>query len=161
MLRKVLLTVAVAVPLVAGGSALAAADGRAAVPGKGVEVVRLTIVGTAETKVDLGPKGSSAADQEIVALNVLRDGKKIGEGGFVCQFVRVSKSTATDMCTQILSLPDGQITAQGLVTSTAAGPGTYSQAITGGTGAYRTVRGEVKVTSTTTNRVPVTLFLVR
>jgi hypothetical protein len=42
------------------------------------------------------------------------------------------------------SLPQGQITVQGLIDFTDPGP--FTLAITGGTGAYRTARGEVEVT---------------
>ena len=48
----------------------------------------------------------------------------------------------TDQCVATLSLPRGQITAQGLVDRT--GPVPITVAITGGTGAYRTAHGEVE-----------------
>jgi hypothetical protein len=125
-----------------------------------VQVIQLVVKGVQETSVDLGKKGFSQGDQEIVGLNVFRGGKKIGEAGQVCQFVRVTKSSATDLCQIALSLPKGQVTAQGLVKSTAAGPGTFFLAITGGTGAYQTAHGQMKITATTTNEVPVTLYLI-
>jgi hypothetical protein len=126
-----------------------------------VQVIRLVVKGVQESNIDLGKKGFSQGDQEVVGLNVLRDGKKIGEAGQVCQFVRVTQSSATDLCQLALSLPKGQITAQGLVKSTAtAGPGTFFLAITGGTGAYQTAHGQVKITATATNEVPVTLYVI-
>jgi hypothetical protein len=70
------------------------------------------------------------------------------------------KASATDLCQVDMSLSAGQITAHGLVTSTPAGPGTYFLAITGGTGAYQTAHGQVKITATTTNEVPITLYLI-
>jgi hypothetical protein len=60
-----------------------------------------------------------------------------------------------------MSLPAGQITSSGLVRSTPAGPGTFFLAITGGTGAYQTAHGQVKITATSTNEVPITLYLIR
>jgi hypothetical protein len=126
-----------------------------------VQVIQLMVKGVEETNVDLGKTGFSQGDQEIVGLNVFRGGKKLGEAGQICQFVRVAKSSATDLCQIALSLPKGQITAQGLVKSTpTAGPGTFFLAITGGTGAYQTAHGQVKITATTTNEVPVTLYLI-
>jgi hypothetical protein len=126
-----------------------------------VQVIRLVARGVQETNLDLGKKGFSQGDQEVVALNLFRDGKKTGEAGNLCQFVRVTKASATDLCQVDMSLSAGQITAHGLVTSTSAGPGTYFLAITGGTGAYQTAHGQVKITATTTNEVPITLYLIR
>jgi hypothetical protein len=75
-----------------------------------VQVIRLVAKGVQETNVDLGKKGFSQGDQELVALNLFRDGKKIGEAGNLCQFVRVTKASATDLCQVDMSLPAGQIT---------------------------------------------------
>jgi hypothetical protein len=126
-----------------------------------VQVIRLVAKGVQETNLDLGKKGFSQGDQEVVALNLFRDGKKTGEAGNLCQFVRVTKASATDLCQVDMSLSAGQITAHGLVTSTPAGPGTYFLAITGGTGAYQTAHGQVKITASATNEVPITLYLIR
>jgi ABC-type cobalt transport system substrate-binding protein len=125
------------------------------------QVIKLIATGVKETTIDLGHPGFSAGDQEIVALDLSRDGTKVGTGGSICQFVITTTSSASDLCQLALSLPDGQITAQGLVASTPAGPGTYFLAITGGTGSYRTAHGQVKITATTTNRVPFTLYVIR
>src|SRR5215211_2129710 len=129
-------------------------------PVESAQVIRLVVKGVQESNIDLGKKGFSQGDQEIVGLNVLRGGKKIGEAGQICQFVRVTQASATDLCQVALSLPKGQITAQGLIKSTAAGPGTFFLAITGGTGAYQTAHGQVKITATATNEVPVTLYVI-
>ena len=43
-----------------------------------VQVIRLVAKGVQETNVDLGKKGFSQGDQELVVLNLFRDGKKIG-----------------------------------------------------------------------------------
>jgi hypothetical protein len=102
----------------------------------------------------------SQGDQEIVALGLFRDGKGVGEAGSLCQFVRVTKASATDLCQVDMFLPRGQVTAHGLVSSTPAGPGTFFLAITGGTGAYQSAHGQVKVTATTTSKVPITLYLI-
>ena len=126
-----------------------------------VQVIRLVAKGVQETNLDLGKKGFSQGDQEVVALNLFRDGKKTGEAGNLCQFVRVTKASATDLCQVDMSLPAGQITSSGLVRSTPAGPGTFFLAITGGTGAYQTAHGQVKITATSTNEVPITLYLTR
>ena len=161
MRRKYGLAVAAALVLVIGSItvAFASSSGRGSADHR-VQVIRLVAKGVQETNLDLGKKGFSQGDQELVALNLFRDGKKIGEAGNLCQFVRVTKASATDLCQVDMSLPAGQITAQGLVRSTPAGPGTFFLAITGGTGTYQTAHGQVKITATTTNEVPITVYVI-
>src|SRR5215211_3817593 len=161
MRNKLGLATIIALVLVVASITLASASGSGGGSSDhGVQVIRLVVKGVQESNIDLGKKGFSQGDQEIVGLNVLRGGKKIGEAGQICQFVRVTQASATDLCQVALSLPKGQITAQGLIKSTAAGPGTFFLAITGGTGAYQTAHGQVKITATATNEVPVTLYVI-
>ena len=49
--------------------------------------------------------------------------------------------------------------ATGAVRSAQQGPGTFSLAITGGTGRFREARGELLVTATSGNSVPITVEL--
>jgi hypothetical protein len=162
MRRKYGLAVAAALVLAIGSItvAFASSSGRGSAEHR-VQVISLLAKGGQETNLDLGKKGFSQGDQEVVALTLFRDGKKIGEAGNLCQFVRVTEASAADLCQVDMSLPAGQITAHGLVTSTPAGPGTYLLAITGGTGAYQTAHGQVKITATATNEVPITVYLIR
>lgn len=161
MRRKYGLVFAAALVLAIGSTtvAVASSSGGGSTDHR-VQVIGLVAKGVQETNVDLGKKGFSQGDQELAALNLFRDGKKIGEAGNLCQFVRVTKASATDLCQVDMSLPRGQITAGGLVTSTPAGPGTFFLAVTGGTGAYQTAHGQVKIVATTTNQVPITLYLI-
>jgi len=162
MRNKLGLATIIALVLVVASITLASASGSGGGSSDhGVQVIRLVVKGVQESSIDLGKKGFSQGDQELVALNLFRDGKKIGEAGNLCQFVRVTKASATDLCQVDMSLPAGQITSGGLVRSTPAGPGTFFLAITGGTGAYQTAHGQVKITATSTNEVPVTLYLIR
>ena len=161
MRRKYGLAVAAALVLAMGSTAVAFASPSArSSADHRVQVIRLVAKGGQETNIDLGKKGFSQGDQEIVALSLFGDGKRVGEAGNLCQFVRVTRASATDLCQVDMSLPQGQLTAHGLVTSTPAGPGTFYLAITGGTGAYQTAHGQVKITATTTNEVPITLYLI-
>ena len=162
MRNKLGLATIIALVLVVASITLASASGSGGGSSDhGVQVIRLVVKGVQESSVDLGKKGFSQGDQELVALNLFRDGKKIGEAGNLCQFVRVTRASAADLCQVDMSLPAGQITAHGLVTSTPAGPGTFFLAITGGTGAYQTAHGQVKITATATNEVPITVYLIR
>ena len=161
MRRKYGLAVAAALVLAMGSTTIAFATSSARGPANHrVQVIKLVAKGGQETNIDLGKKGFSQGDQEIVALSLFRDGKRVGEAGNLCQFVRVTRASATDLCQVDMSLPQGQLTAHGLVTSTPAGPGTFYLAITGGTGAYQTAHGQVKITATSTSEVPITLFLI-
>jgi hypothetical protein len=160
MSRTRAIAAAVAVGAVVAGAASASAVGEAPTA-KRTEVINLVISGDSETLVDLGPKGFSAGDQEIVAVTVLRDGRKVGRGSSVCQFVEVTAKSALDVCSVVLSLPAGQLTADGLVASSPAGPGPFTLAITGGTGGYRTARGELTVIPQSSDTVPVTVRLIR
>ena len=47
-------------------------------------------------------------------------------------------------CLATLSLPEGQLTAQGLTTLNESGQ-PFTLAITGGTGAYRTAHGQIRI----------------
>jgi hypothetical protein len=161
MSRKFGLAAGVALVLALGSITVAfASSSRSGTADHRVQVIRLVAKGGQETNVDLGSKGFSAGDQEVVAAKLVQDGKRVGEAGSVCQFVRVGKSSAACLDVFTLSLPKGQISTQGLVTSTPAGPGTFVLAITGGTGAYQTAHGQMKVTSTSTDEVPLTLYLI-
>ncbi|MFD7441674.1 hypothetical protein [Streptomyces sp. NPDC059909] len=102
------------------------------------EVVRLTSTGTGTTLVDNGTPGVGIGDQIIVTANLARRGASYGTEGAVCTRV----AAQTTHCTGTFSLPRGQLTWQHLKT-TAVGtpPSDFDVAITGGTGAYATVRG--------------------
>jgi hypothetical protein len=99
--------------------------------------------------VDLGDAGDSRGDQYVFTSDLSREDKKVGIDGGVCTVVRTTDGASTLHCDGINSLPGGQITTAGLVSY---GPGDeafkkdpYFFAITGGTGKYRTARGEVKI----------------
>ena len=72
-----------------------------------VQVIRLVVKAVSNTDVDLGQKGFSQGDQEIVRYDVFQSGKKIGEAGEVCQFTRVTKAFITNLCQAALTLPKG------------------------------------------------------
>jgi hypothetical protein len=103
-----------------------------------------------EAEVDVDPSGPSIGDRFIFSGNLVRNGKRVGVGAGDCVLVLFrpgpdpegEPEAATDQCVATLSLPKGQITAQGLVDRT--GPVPITLAITGGTGAYRTAHGELE-----------------
>jgi hypothetical protein len=128
---------------------------------KSTQVIHLVARNVQEASLDLGEPGDSLGDQFITSDNVFRDGKKVGQDGVVCTLVRlVPRVSATLQCVATLSLLDGQVTAQGLPTFT-DGPGSFILAITGGTGAYRTAHGQVKITEASPGVARLALFLIR
>jgi hypothetical protein len=102
--------------------------------GRAVKIIRLVATPTEVTQLDLGEQGQTQGDQIIFADDLFRDGRKVGEDGVVCSLIRVEPPSAVYQCAGTLSLPDGQITIQGL---TALPPSSepFDVAITGGTGA--------------------------
>jgi hypothetical protein len=59
-----------------------------------------------------------------------------------------------------VSLPEGQLTAQGLATVTETSPQPFTLAITGGTGAYRTAHGQLQVAPASETERHYTLTLI-
>jgi hypothetical protein len=78
MMRRTYGLAAAAALVLAVGSitvAFASSSGRGSTDHR-VQVIRLVAKGVQETNADLGKKGFSQGDQELVALNLFRDGKK-------------------------------------------------------------------------------------
>ncbi|MEU0397650.1 hypothetical protein ABZ208_33755 [Streptomyces sp. NPDC006208] len=89
-----------------------------------------------------GSSDSSQGDEFVITGDLLLDNAAVGTYGQICTLTRTAPGDEFDMqCTASLSLPQGQITAEGRFTVTSAGPGPVTFAITGGTGDYRTAQG--------------------
>jgi hypothetical protein len=88
--------------------------------------------------LDLGARGPSMGDQ-IVAHDVLLDsaGRQVGHNAVSCIITDPSGGSEAE-CTATFALPRGQIATQFLNTP----PAVKTFAVTGGTGAYKTARGE-------------------
>jgi hypothetical protein len=96
-----------------------------------------------ETQVDLGEKGFGPGDLIVLSDVLFRHGKRVGTSGVTCTviFVSSNQQTVQLQCVGTLSLPDGQITLQGLPNIAES----FALAITGGTGAYRTAHGQANI----------------
>jgi hypothetical protein len=91
--------------------------------------------------IDLGDPGPSSGDETIVHDTLVTPaGASVGHDGGVCTFTDVTVPEAN--CVITFSLPRGQITTQFLNTP----PPQKTGAITGGTGAYRDVLGQISLT---------------
>jgi len=110
------------------------------------KVIDLTARALQGGDVDEPPKGPSVADYFVFSETLTRrsDGRRVGESGGNCQVTRLgaNQEPAALHCVATLRLRQGQITVQGLITE--SGP-TFYVAITGGTGAYQTAHGQMRV----------------
>jgi hypothetical protein len=84
---------------------------------------------------------------ELSADKLMRGGTQIGTDGNSCTVTRLGGGTADELCTVVAVLSAGQIDLSGLVTSTQQGPGTFTVAVTGGTGSYAGATGYATVVS--------------
>jgi hypothetical protein len=97
------------------------------------------------TFVDVGAPGPSMGDRLVFSAAIFdTNNQQIGRDGADCVIVRVDASETPDrqqvvQCMISVQLPDGQLTVQGLAQGT-----DNHFAVTGGTGAYRKARGEVR-----------------
>ena len=117
-------------------------------------------------QLDLGTQGLSLGDQAIFTDELFQDGRRLGEGHGVCTITRITGTapsrTLTNECLITGMLARGQMTIQGAFVFPKQGMAApHSLAVTGGTGAYRTARGEVHVRqiSNTENDITVQLIL--
>jgi hypothetical protein len=96
--------------------------------------------------VDVGTAGPSQGDEFVISGDLLQGSAVVGHYGEVCTLTRVGPvvDSFDQQCVGTLTLPDGDLTIQGLISITAAGPeADINLAITGGTGRYRTAHGFV------------------
>jgi hypothetical protein len=126
-------------------------------------VIDLTTRTAQEADLDLGATGPSIGDRFVFSDDVFRGGQKVGITGGECTAVRSNPNpvpsgqeptSVTVNCVATIQLPEGQVALQGLVTfSEAAGP-SFTIAVTGGTGAYRTAHGQATVTEGADENAP-------
>jgi hypothetical protein len=120
------------------------------------QTIHLIAITTEQNALDLGASGFSQGD-EFIFHDVLKnhDGKRVGDDGGVCTITSLALQQAN--CQVTLSLPGGQIATQGLSTH---GVTTFSVPVTGGSGVYRNVRGELVVHQVSATKALVTLELI-
>ena len=116
--------------------------------GTGPATIRITDRQLALTRVDVGERGTSPGDMEIVRTRLFQrgTGTTIGRAELVCTFV---DDTRSRICRGTYVLPKGKIVVGGSVLYRQF----YDLAILGGTGLYDNARGTLTVTRT--HRQPV------
>jgi hypothetical protein len=164
-MRRSLAATGVAALLLSAGGVAMASYGHHDHRRPAVEVIHLVEETPAGGNValDLDHSGGSppdtAGDELVFTSDLLIEGRKVGVNGGACQLVRLP---ALFQCVATHSLPDGQLTVQG-INDFGQGNGPYHFAITGGTGRYRRARGDVEFLLNTpdADHVQSTLRIVR
>ena len=107
----------------------------------------LTLTGKTVTseQVDVGKPGPSLGDMNVITEDVYRDGKRVGTSDIQCTVVRLQPPKFEVQCFNTTTLPGGQITSQGIVTSDQIEKTPFQQAVTGGTGVYAGASGQLTV----------------
>lgn len=115
----------------------------------GPGTIRITDLELRVTRVDIGSKGMSPGDVEVVAQRLYNQrvtSRSIGHAELVCTFVGIGSSR---VCRGTYELPRGKIVVGGSLEFRQF----YDLAILGGTGLYDNARGTLTVTRT--SRKPV------
>ena len=86
-------------------------------------------------------EGTDLGDQIVFTTQLLKGDTEVGHQGGVCTVA--SEARAEAQCVATYSLRGGQITGQALIRL--GDPMTYAVAITGGSGKYQGLEGEVRV----------------
>ena len=81
----------------------------------------------------------------VITEDVYKNGKRVGTSDIQCTVVRLQLPKFSAQCFNTTTLPGGQITAQGIVTSDELEQVPFKQAVTGGTGAYKGVTGQLTI----------------
>jgi hypothetical protein len=85
--------------------------------------------------------GSKTASSSVPSRDTTKGDTEVGHQGGVCAVTSVQRAEA--QCLATYSLPGGQITGQALIRL--GDPAPYAVAITGGSGCYKDVEGEIRV----------------
>ena len=138
--------IAAGVLAVAGtGIAITAAAAPAGAAGQTISYTQTPI---SDHTFNLGSgHGVAVGFVELAANKLMHGGTQIGTDGESCTVTRLGGGTADELCTVVAVLSAGQIDLSGLVTSTQQGPGTFTVAVTGGTGSYAGASGYATVVS--------------
>ena len=116
--------------------------------GTGPATIRISERQLALTRIDMGAKGTSPGDTEVIRSRLLERGtlKTIGRAELVCTFV---DSVRSRVCRGTYILPKGKIVVGGSILYRQF----YDLAVLGGTGLYDNARGTLTITRT--HRSPV------
>jgi FlaG/FlaF family flagellin (archaellin) len=161
MFKKAIMGVAIALVLAGAAVTVATASSTGASTPR-PETIRLVAKQTQATVLVLAATGHGPVGNQFLTTDeVFRQGRKVGDDATVCQVVaEPGHGSRRFHCVAPVSLPEGQLTAQGLATVTETSPQPFTLAITGGTGAYRTAHGQFQVAPVSETERHYTLTLI-
>jgi hypothetical protein len=164
MFKKAILGVAIVLVLAAAGVTVAAAASSSSADASKhrVQTIQLVAKQTNSTLLVLAEPGHGPVGNQFLGTDDLyRQGRKVGDDANVCQFMAdLGQAGGRFQCVATLSLPEGQLTAQGLVTLTENGGQPVTLAITGGTGVYRTAHGQARIVQVSETEQHYTLTVI-
>jgi hypothetical protein len=100
--------------------------------------------------IDLGKKGDSAGDVVLESTVEFQNGQRVGRSVLTCVAITFSSTRGPDaLCHGATVFHDGQIEFQGETTFTTP----FTVAVTGGTGSYQNVGGQLTVERTLPNGI--------
>ena len=122
-----------------GGTLAASANSKEPPGGRGKQTLTFVVHFSPFNVIDLPPTGLSVGDISVFHDQLLDGGEhQVGMEAGTCPVTELIPTGVETMCSVAVSLAGGQITLQGLATNAPDKP----LAITGGTGRYRTTRGD-------------------
>jgi len=167
-MRKLMLLAGLVMALVVSGLAIAAANGDP--PGHGQSesrTITLTATGVADKDFDLRPRDLSLGDYFVATENLFRQRERVGSDHGICTITRLTPRTgtpekATLQCVATFLLPEGQITVQGvrIAVLDQQQPPRFELAVTGGTGAYKTAQGSIRIVDINATDSQLTIHLI-
>ncbi len=96
--------------------------------------------------VDNGPRGESPGDKFGFTEKLFQHGERVGRDAVECTVKRVTRRSFTMQCVGTMTMRGrGQITIQGAITFSETSGDSFSLAVTGGTGEFSGVNGEMVV----------------
>lgn len=163
MFKKAIWGAAIAVVLAASGTTAAVASSSAPASSHHRQTIHLTARQTqARLLVLAAPGHGPVGNQMLTTDDLYRQAGKAGHAAAVCQVMAdLGQAGARFQCTATVSLTEGQLTVQGLATLTETGNQPFTLAITGGTGAYRTARGQAQITPVSPTEQRYTLTVIQ
>ena len=164
MRSKLTSAVIALVVLGAGGAAFAASSGSSS-QAAATQTLTVFSVTVQMQDINVGPEEFGLGDELVFSddLFTQKGGEKIGIDGGVCTVVRQEDhgNTTTVQCAVTGSLHGGQIAVQGLVTLVGGqAPVTFVLPVTGGSGIYKNVRGQLTVEQLSETEANLTFELI-
>jgi hypothetical protein len=163
MFKKAIWGAAIAAALTAAGTTAAVASSATPASSHHGQTIHLVAWQTqARLLVLAAPGHGPVGNQILTSDDVYRQAGKAGHDATVCQIMAdLGQAGARFQCAATVSLPEGQLTVQGLATMNETGNQPFTLAITGGTGAYRTAHGQAQVTPVSETERHYTLTVIR